>query len=41
MRKARVEMREVESIKKQQSVDLEKLRDLDMKKVREEKKALD
>lgn len=34
-------MREVESIKKQQSVDLEKLRDLDMKKVREEKKALD
>jgi len=41
MRKARVEMREVESIKKQQSVDIEKLRDLDMKKVREEKKALD
>jgi hypothetical protein len=41
MQKARIEMREVERMKKNQGTELEKMREMDMKKVKEEKRALD
>jgi hypothetical protein len=41
MQKARIEMREVERMKKLQGTELEKMRELDMKKIKDEKRALD
>jgi hypothetical protein len=41
MQKARIEMREVERMKKLQGNELEKMRELDMKKIKDEKRALD